>query len=286
MPIDDKTNLYYETYGSDKTKAIVFLHGGGIGGWMWREQVRAFQSDYHCVVPDLPEQGKNASTAKDPYTTEGAADLIAELIRSEGQGDAAHVVGLSEGAQVVVALLSRHPDVLDHAMVSSAILRPMWANKISNGMISWMYRWFMAPFKNNDWWIRLNMKSGIGVSDDYFTDFKLSFQETTEAGLIHIMDRAMHFRLPGGLDNVRVPTLVVCGHREYKEMRESVYDLVSALPNARGAFVTLGRGSTLVKEHSWAMTAPVLFNAALRACIEDLPLPPGLTELASENLKG
>ena len=37
----------------------------------------------------------------------------------------AHVVGLSEGAQVVVALLSRHPEVVDQRMISSAILRPL-----------------------------------------------------------------------------------------------------------------------------------------------------------------
>ncbi len=279
MSIDGKTNLYYQSFGSDNIRTIVFLHGGGIGGWMWREQVRAFQCEYHCLVPDLPEQGKNAGAAKEPYTTEGAADLIADLICSQAHGETAHIVGISEGAQVVVALLSRHPDVLDHAMVSSAILRPMWANKIPSGAVSWMYRWFMAPFKNNDWWIRMNMKGQIGLGEDYFPDFKASFQETTEASLIHVMDRAMHFRLPAGLDKVRVPTLVICGRKEYKEMRESVLDLVSALPNACGAFVSLGHGSTLAKEHSWAMTAPDLFNATLRAWIQDRPLPPELIRL-------
>jgi len=30
--------------------------GGGVGGWSWRPQIEAFQSDYHLLVPDLPEQ--------------------------------------------------------------------------------------------------------------------------------------------------------------------------------------------------------------------------------------
>src|SRR5512140_2746869 len=124
---------------------------------MWREQVKAFQADYHVLVPDLPEQGRNADNGTGPYTTEGAADRIAAFIRSQAHRGKAHVAGLSEGAQVVVALLSRHPDVLDHAVVSSALLRPMWAVVMAGRTASWMYRWFMAPFKNSDWWIRANM---------------------------------------------------------------------------------------------------------------------------------
>jgi len=279
MPIDLKSNLYYESYGSTSAKTIVFLHGGGIGGWMWRQQVKAFQAEYHCLVPDLPEQGKNTNISTEPYTTEGAADLIAELILGQANGGKAHVVGISEGAQVVVALLSRHPDVIDHAMVSSAILRPMWLSKISGGMVSWMYRWFMAPFKNSDWWIRLNMQGQIGSNEDFFPDFKASFQGMTEASMVHMMERAMSFRMPGGMEKVNVPTLIVCGKHEYKEMRESVRDLVSVMPNASGAFVSLGRGSTLAKEHSWAMTEPEFFNATLKAWIENRPLPIDLLPL-------
>ena len=246
---------------------------------MWREQVKAFQADYYCLVPDLPEQGQNIGTATEPYTTESAADLIAELILGQANDGKAHVVGVSEGAQVVVALLSRHPDVIDHAMVSSAILRPMWLNKISGRMVSWMYRWFMAPFKNSDWWIRLNMQGQIGSNEDFFPDFKASFQGMTEASMVHIMKRAMSFRMPAGMEKVNVPTLVLCGKHEYKEMRESVRDLVLVLPNARGAFVSLGRGSTLAKEHSWAMTAPEFFNTTLKAWIEDCSLPAELSSL-------
>lgn len=279
MPTDSKSNLYYESSGPDTAKTIVFLHGGGIAGWMWREQVKAFQPEYHCLVPDMPEQGKNTANGTGPYTTEDVADRIADLIRSQAHAGKAHVVGLSEGAQVVVALLSRHPDVLDHAVVSSAILRPMWANKISGGTVSWMYRWFMAPFKNSDWWIRLNMKGQTGLSEDYFEDFKASFQTMTESSLVNMMNSAMDFRMPAGLEKVTVPTLVVCGNKEYKEMKASARDLVTVLPKSSGALVSLGRGSTLAKEHSWAITAPALFNATVKAWIEDRPLPDELLPL-------
>ncbi len=79
-----------------------------------------------------------------------------------------------------MALLSRAPQVVDHAVVSSAILRPLWVNRmVTPGLVGLSYRWFMAPFKNNDWWIRLNMRGAAGITEEYFADFKRGFQETT-----------------------------------------------------------------------------------------------------------
>jgi len=278
MSIDPGTNLYFESSGPSGGNSIVFLHGGGLAGWMWREQVKAFQGEYYVLVPDLPEQGHNTNNNSGPYTTESAANKIAAFINNQAHGGKAHVVGLSEGAQVLVALLSKHAEVLDHAVVSSAILRPMWATKLSGSMVGWSYRWFMAPFKNSDWWIRLNMKGQTGLSEEYFSDFKESFQTTTEASLVHMMESAMAYRMPAGMEKVNVPTLVVCGKKEYKEMKESVRDLAAALPNSRAALISLGKGASLAKEHGWAFTAPMLFNAAVKAWIEDQPLP---TELLS-----
>jgi pimeloyl-ACP methyl ester carboxylesterase len=279
MPIDPLSKLYYESCGPQDAKSIVFLHGGGVGGWMWRKQVEALQSEYHCLVPDLPEQGRSIQAGS--YTTEGAAEAIAQLIRSQAHGGKAHVAGLSEGAQVVVALLSRSPEILDHAMISSAMLRPLPNSFLyGRGMVAWSYRLFLAPFKNNDWWIRLNMHSAAGVADEYFEDFKTSFQQTTEASLVDIMINSLKFRLPPGLENAQLPVLVVVGSKEYPQMKQSGQDLLAVLPNARGVMISLGAKSSLAMEHNWAMTAPELFSATLKAWIEDRPLPEGLLPLS------
>ncbi len=274
MPIDPTTQLYYESSGPAEAKTIVFLHGGGLGGWMWRKQVQFFQAEYLCLVPDLPEQGKNALTAREPYTTRSAAGKISDFIQKNATGGKAHVVGLSEGAQVLVAVLSQSPEVVDHALVSSAILRPFWANSMMGPTATKLsYRWFMAPLKNNDWWIRLNMRYSAGLGHEFFPEFKATFQETTEASLVHMMEEASIFRQPAGLEKADLPVLVVVGSKEYKAMKLSGRDLVKALPKARGVMVSLGKQGTLAKEHSWALTAPDLFNTTLKAWIEDKPLP-------------
>lgn len=277
--IDRASGLFFEASGLEGAPSIVFLHGGGVAGWMWRKQVEALQGEYHCLVPDLPEQGENAKTDRLPFTIEGAAERVEAFIRSQAHDGKAHVAGLSEGAQVTVALLSRAPEVIDHAMVSSAMLRPMWMTKMyTPGLVAWSYRWFVVPFKNNDWWIRLNMHSN-GISDDYYSDFKRGFQTMTEGSLVHLMLASLNYRLPPGLEKAPQPVLVAVGNKEYKEMQASGRDLLEALPNARGVIVSLGPKATLAQEHSWAMTAPELFTATLKAWIENRPLPGELKSL-------
>lgn len=280
MSVEPDTHLYFESSGPESARSIVFLHGGGVGGWMWREVVKNLQADFHCLVPDLPEQGRNIHAGDGPYTTEGAADRIAAFIHGQGHAGRASVVGLSEGAQVVVSLLSRSPEVIDHAVASSAILRGLWMNRLyTPGVFRWTHRLFMAPFKNSDWWIRLNMHGSAGISDDYFVDFKRDFQEMTEDSLTHLMVASLTYHLPAGLEKANVPVLVVVGNKEYRAMKMSGLDLLKVLPKARGVMVNLGAGSSLAKEHNWAMTAPDLFSTTVRAWIEDRPLPEALLRL-------
>jgi pimeloyl-ACP methyl ester carboxylesterase len=239
---------------------------------MWRNQVSAFSLDYHVLVPDLPEQGKSQNVGE--YTTERAADLVADVIRTKAHGGKSHVVGLSEGAQVTVALLARAPQVIDRAVVSSAVLRPMAGSSLySRKLLAASQRWFIQPFKNNDWWIHLNMKYSAGIPDDYYPDFKRSFQEATESSTANMMYWVLNFRIPAGLERADVPVLVVVGKHEYQQMQSSGRDLLRELPSAKGVMTSIEPNSSLRKEHNWAMTASELFNATVRAWVEDRPLP-------------
>jgi len=273
MTSDPVSQLYFESKGPETAPTIVFLHGGGVGGWMWRGVVNILQSDFRCLTPDLPEQGHNVGVPGAPFTVERAADRVAELIRSQAGGKA-HVVGLSEGAQVTVSMLSRTPQVIDHAVVSSANLLPLWVNRfMTEGVYRWSVRLFMQPLKNSDWWIRLNMHGAAGVPDEFFPDFKREFQATTEDGFTHMMVSSLNFRQPAGLERADVPVLVAVGSKEYKEMKQSCRNLLKALPRARGVMVDLGPKSSLAAEHNWAMTASALFAATVRAWVTDQPLP-------------
>ena len=281
MPTDPLSKLFFESYGSTNPETIVFLHGGGVSGWMWRQQARSLQADYHCLIPDLPGQGKSSPFDSEPFTIERAAARIALFVRSQAHSGRAHVVGLSEGAQVLVSLLSQSPEVVDHAVISSALLRPLaprWL--VSRTLFDLSYRLFIAPWKSNDGWIRLNMRYSTGIPDAYYQDFKRSFQETTQASWTKLMLANLSFRMPEGLDRVKQPVLVIVGEKEHKQMKQSAKDLVRALPNAPGVVLSLGEKATLAQEHNWALTAPQLFTDTIRAWVENRPLPAQLKPLS------
>lgn len=262
---------YFLSTGPQNAQPILFLHGGGAASWMWRK-VMTLLPEYHCLAPDLPEQGKNRQIA--PFSIEFAADMTAELLSNLRPNQKAVVVGLSEGAQVAVALLKQHPGIIERAIISSALLHPLPAsNLITPSVLAWSYRYFMAPFRNNDFWIRLNMRYSAGIPDEYYPEFKQEFQQMTESGFTNLMNSNLRFRLPSNLGNNQIPTLIIVGKREYSAMKQSARTLASTLPYAQAYTLDLGQGSSLTKEHNWALTAPDLFASVVKAWITGKPMP-------------
>jgi pimeloyl-ACP methyl ester carboxylesterase len=263
--------LFFQETGNPTAPTIILLHGGGGAGWMWKPQVEQL-GEFHCLVPDLPEQGQSA--AEKPFSIAGSAALVADLIRSRANNGKAHLVGLSEGAQVAVALMAQSPELLESAILSSALVRPLPGSAlITPELIAWSYRWFVAPLKNNDWWIRINMQYAAGVPEKYFQEFRRSFQELNETGFTNLMIENQRFRIPPGLESVQVPTLIVCGQNEYAAMRQSARDLAGTLPKARAYTVRHHNKLSMAEEHNWNMTAPALFTAMLRAWFNRQHLP-------------
>ncbi len=256
--------LYVLETGQSTASTLVFLHGGGVGGWMWEPQITRLSSEYHCLVPDLPEQGKSWKIG--PFSMSDAAQRIADLIKTKAHGGKAHVIGLSLGAQTLVELLCKNPELVDHAIVNSASLHAIPGMSLTNMLVK-MY----SPFKNTEFLIRANMKN-LGVPEQYFPQFREETRQITTVALNHRLTANANYRLPPNLEKVISPVLVVIGQKEYKVMYESARDLVRALPNARG-YVAQGRS------HNWSLETPDLYTQMIRAWLTDQPLPPELLPL-------
>jgi pimeloyl-ACP methyl ester carboxylesterase len=262
--------------GPNRAPTICFLHGGGISGWMWRPQVEALQDTYHCLIPDLPEHGLSA--AVQPFTIADAAGRVAELIRERGHGGRAHVVGLSEGAQITVQLLGLAPEIVDHAIISSALIHPLpGVGLLGPRAFALIFRLFAAPFLRSDAYVRLNMRYGNALPEQYFHEVREDTRRMTANSFTHMLLENQRFRMPAGLDRVQVPALVFAGQHELAIVRRSARDLAAALPAGQGYLVAFSKRGT--EEHSWNLQRPELFNAVTRAWLTGHPLPPGLLPL-------
>ncbi len=115
-------SLYVNETGTPKAPGIIFIHGIGVAGWMWKQQIAAFP-DYHCITVDLPGHGKSNQV---PWVSlADTANQVAAIIQSHATNGKAHVVGLSLGGHVGLALLEHHANVLDHAVISGVTDGPM-----------------------------------------------------------------------------------------------------------------------------------------------------------------
>ncbi|MBP2019737.1 pimeloyl-ACP methyl ester carboxylesterase [Symbiobacterium terraclitae] len=248
--------------GPASAPPILFLHGGGVSGWMWEPVVDRLSDRFRCLVPDLPGHGRLAC---ERFSFAGAVAALAELIRTAAGGPV-HVVGLSLGAQTALHLIASHPHLVGRAVVSGALTRPLPGIGPYRVLLRLTF-----PLAHREWMIRANARQ-LGIPREYLAQFRADTLQTTAEGLEAVVAENMAFRLPDALRTAPVPLLALVGGRELGLLTTCARDLARNLPSAR-AYVVPGAG------HTWCLDRPDLFAAVVAAHVADEPVPPELVPL-------
>lgn len=254
--------MYFAESGDRDAPAILFLHGGGISGWMWERQAEAFP-DYHCIVPDLPEHGR--SIGESPITIENCADRVAVLIGEKAKGQKAHLVGHSLGAKIIVEMLARHPEAVDHAVIVSALFRPIpLMRSLCNRPAYRLAVWMLKSQRMLSYTAR---QFGFSRPEDARRLIE-DFRGLTVDSLDHIYGELFkHLRLPD-ISRTAAVSLVIAGEKEPAAMRDSVREIAGVLPHGKGILFK-DRG------HDIPWRASDDFNQTVREWIEDRELTSG-----------
>lgn len=253
--------LHVEEFGRGSGPSIVFLHGGGLSGRMWRPQIERLPH-VHCVVPDLPEQGRSAHIA--PFLLDDAARRVEELIEERCEGGRAHLVGLSLGGAVALTVLRRRPELLHRVVVSGAA---SGMGRVLGALSKWsaaLYRWL-----DTDTVVKLSVKQ-FRIPESYIHMLREDMAVgATESFSRHVADALMSLQLP---TETSVPLLVAVGERETWFAKQSARKIVATVPGAQGV-VAPAAG------HVWNLEKPQLFADMVRAWCEEKPLPTELRAL-------
>lgn len=102
----DGTKIFYRTCGTGQT--LIFFHGWGTSGDVWKKQIDVFRKNFQCIVVDLRGHGKSEWSSSVNETTLGPAlqrDISGffEYLDIEG----AIWIGWSLGAMLGLKFLSK-----------------------------------------------------------------------------------------------------------------------------------------------------------------------------------
>ena len=240
--------IYVAEQRPDADESVLFLHGGSVAGWSWTEQAEALP-DHHALIPDLPGFG---ASARHPWTDLATtADELADLVRERAHGGKTHVVGLSLGGVVGVALAARHPDVIRSVFVTGAILRGV------RGLTRWAGL-AQIPLWGSPLYWKLTAKAYRIPPDavDLFVATGLGIDRGSVQRLVPQLYDGVSAAELDGLRRLTAPILAIVGEKESRILRDALDEVTSRVPHA---VARLAPGM----HHIWDVEDPDLFHTTL-----------------------
>jgi len=247
--------MHYKEYGDLHKPLILLIHGGGVGGWMWDKQVQYF-SDYHCVVPELINDDTD-------FSIEDCANKLLTIIEEKAKNKRVIVVGFSLGAQIAIKMISIKPQLIDSAIINSALVTP---SPVTEKWIRPLIKLSFPLIKNKSF-AKLQAKT-LYVDQEYFKQYYQDSSKMKLDTLIKILQENMTFAIPHDFSKAQCNILVTVGEKEKSNMKKSALNLVNSNPNCQGVVLSnIGHGVSLAN--------PEFFNRFLEEWIKDGKLPDG-----------
>jgi len=102
--------IFYRVEGNGRP--VLFVHGFGETGDVWKNQISFFRNKFRLIIPDLPGSGNSALV--EDMSMEGIAEVIQEIVKEEVSAVAEKlvIIGHSMGGYITLAYAEKYPDQL------------------------------------------------------------------------------------------------------------------------------------------------------------------------------
>lgn len=208
--------------GHEPARHVTFLHGLGGSPLSWEEQVSKLPRDLPAVAPWLKGMRPGGN---DEFTLAGAVGDVLLSRQLDGVSTGA-LVGHSLGAMVALQCALDDADSVSHLVLVAGQARPPKA-------VMQLQR----------------------VALKFVSKRRLAAQGVSKEKLMEALRDGSQFDAQGSLDQIRCPTLVVCGSRDRPDQPAAKH-MAAAIPRARLEIID-GAGHDVMRD------ATPTFNALL-----------------------
>lgn len=257
----DGISLAYQRYPADHAGAplVLLLHGLGSRSDDWVLQIDALRAaGYQVLAPDLRGLGRSSSLQGWPNVEDLADDMIS-LLKDQTRGPV-HVVGLSLGGTVALAIAARSPEVVKSLVLVNTFahltLRAVnWRNALGRG-----WNLFVGSMDRLGEWIAEDLfprddQSGLREA----AAERIAANE--RASYLKLLVAVARFDIRRELQTIDKPTLVVAGSADNMVPIELKQYLAERIPGAELLEIE-GSG------HATPVDAAERFNDALIGFLE------------------
>ena len=200
-------------YGKENSKIVILIHGGGLSWWNYQEVAEVLAKKYHVILPIIDG---HAGSDDDFISIEHFANTLIQYIEIELKQKVYLLAGVSLGAQIVVEMLATKPNICEHAIVESALLRPSkWMAMLIKPMLDVSY-----SFIKQLWFAKLQHKY-LRIKDDLFDVYYRDTCLITKTNMIAFMKANMLYDVKTEIINTRANVYIVVGGKEPRMMRKS-----------------------------------------------------------------
>lgn len=216
--------MKFVEYGKENSDVIIFLHGGGLSWWNYREVAENLQSDYRVIIPILNGHSGNE---KDFISIEENALEIIEYIDKECGGSVLLIGGLSLGGQILVDILSIRCNICKFAIIESALVIPM---KITHYLVKPMINMSYGLI-NKEWFARLQFHS-LRIKNELFNDYYQDTCNISKENMISILEANSSYKVKDSVCKTLAKVFVFVGEKEQAKMLRSAKKLNGLIPNS------------------------------------------------------
>ncbi|MFN2565983.1 MAG: alpha/beta fold hydrolase [Gemmatimonadaceae bacterium] len=217
--------IAYDVRGSGPT--VVLLHGGVLDRRMWDDDVAAFARRFRVVRYDLRGHGRSPDV-REPFSP---VDDLAAVLDAVG-APRAHLVGLSLGSRVALDFALTHPDRVDRLVLVGPFPSGAQVTEMPAGLDS-----LMAAASRGD----VNRAAALAADMPAFAAPRdkaqwvrsLVMANARLFGQSPTAERQMSPPAMARLAEVRVPTLIVVGDRDSRDLLKAADSLTAGIRGAQ-----------------------------------------------------